>query len=252
MTKPETDFATDDRGMARRAAWLLEGHAPSREQPPPDQDLTPIYRAIGEHGFLKPLAHFAMIREHDAVRGTGASVDEQGGDAEVDIEVGVSKLRLRIQADAGVDEKRANQQLREAKLRVDKVVKHWLAASEKRADEWGRIPLAYQTGEHQAVQAEVLAASDAVNRALDIMDAAMRRVVDGGTRDPFPSTLGLPKAERNANLNVQALALFDGGVSIDDIAYVMGWWGGSPAEIRGRTRQRLAEARARLGETDRV
>ncbi|HXK20847.1 MAG TPA: hypothetical protein VNG33_23710, partial [Polyangiaceae bacterium] len=33
----------------RRAAWLLDGGEPGREQPPPDQDLAPIYRAAGEH-----------------------------------------------------------------------------------------------------------------------------------------------------------------------------------------------------------
>lgn len=135
-------------------------------------------------------------------------------------------------------------------MRVENAVKHWLAASEKRADDWGRIPLVFQTGEHQAVLGEVLAAAEAVDWALGVMDAAMRRVVAGETRDPFPSTLGLPKAERNASLNAQALALFKGGVSLEEIAYVMGWWGGSPAEIKDRTRQRLAEVRARLGETD--
>lgn len=72
VTKPETDFAEDDRDIVRRAAWLLGGHAPGREQPPRDQDLAPIYRAVGEHGFLKPLAHFAMVRDTDAVRATGA------------------------------------------------------------------------------------------------------------------------------------------------------------------------------------
>lgn len=162
----------------------------------------------------------------------------------------ISRLRLKMQADAGLDEKRANQQLREGKLRVDNAVKHWLAASGKRADDWRRIPLAFQTGEHQAVQAEVLAASEAINRALAVMDAATRRVAAGGTHDPFPSTLGLPKAERSASLNAQAVALFDGGVSLEEIAYVMGWWGGSPAEIKDRTRQRLVEARARLAESD--
>lgn len=247
MTKAETDFAQDDRDIARRAAWLLDGHAPSQQQPPPDQDLGPIHRAVGKHGFLRPLAHFAMIRDHDAVRATGAPADERGSEAEVSPDVTASRLRLRMQADAGLDEKRANQQLRESKLRVDNAVKHWLAASEKRADDWGRIPLALQTGEHQAVLGEVLAAAEAVDRALGVMDAAMRRVVAGEARDPFPSTLGLPKSERNASLNAQALALFTGGVSLEEIAYVMGWWGGSPGEIRDRARQRLAEARARLG-----
>jgi len=247
VTKPETDFVDDDREMARRAAWLLGGHPPGREQLPLDLDLNRIYGAVGADGLLKPLAHFAMTRTHDATRAAGnvpVREPQQGDQAIVTAAVAESMLRSRMQAEASVDEKHANDQLREGRLHVRNAINHWLAASEKRADDYRRIPIALLTGEHQGVLAEVLAAGEAIDKALSVMDGAMRRVAPDGTSERFPSTLGLPKAERNVSLNAQALLLYEAGHTPEEIAFVMGWDAGTPAQIRDRTRKRLEEARS--------
>jgi hypothetical protein len=39
MTKRKTDFADEDRAIARRALWLLKGNEPGRQQPPADIDI---------------------------------------------------------------------------------------------------------------------------------------------------------------------------------------------------------------------
>jgi hypothetical protein len=241
VTKPETNFADDDRAMARRALWILEGHAPGREQPPVDLDMSRLYSRVGSDGFLTPLAHFALNRSLDARR-AAPSVEVK---ADALPEVAESQLHLQMQAEASVAEKKANVQLREGKLRVGNAIAHWREASDKRADEFGRVPVEFLTGEHHAVFAELLAAGQAIERALELMDGSMRRIAPGTTGAPFPSTLGLPKAERNLVLNAQALRLSEAGHSLEEIAYVMGWDGGTPNQVRDRTRKKLEEARAR-------
>ncbi len=244
MTKPATDFSEEDLAMARRALWLLEGHEPGPEQPPPDLDLMRLYSMTGKNGFLPPLAHFALNRQTDATRAAPPASWAESKD-EPNPKAAAGRQLRSAQAEASRLEKKANEQLREGKLRVDKATELWLGASEKRADEYARMPVEWLTGEHHAVLAELLAVREAVEQALLVMDRSMRRVAPPDVDDPFPSTLGVPKAERNAMLNAQALRLADGGLSLEAIAYVFGWYFGTPEQVRDRTRKRLEEARAK-------
>jgi len=244
MTKPETDFAEEDLGMARRALWLLEGHPPGAEQPPLDFGFMRLHSHTGSDGFALPLAHFALNRYLDSTRAAPPVAWIETMD-EPNPQIADGLLLRKAQSEASQAEKKANEQLREGRLRVSNAVELWLGASEKRADEYARIPAEHLTGDHHAVLAELLAAGRAVEKALELMDRSMRRVAPPDTRAPFPSTLGLPKAVRNELLNAQALRLAEAGHSLEEVAYVMGWYVGTPEYVRDRTRKRLQEARAR-------
>ncbi len=71
----------------------------------------------------------------------------------------------------------------------------------------------------------------------------MRRLTPQYGLDEYPSTLGMPKAQRNEALNDQALNLAEAGVSTEHIAYVMGWDRGTLEQAKDRTSKRLTRAR---------
>jgi len=233
-----TDFVEDDLGMARRALWLLEW--PSRlAEEPRNIDLSRLSNFRGRDGALLPLANCALIRQLDAVRAGGSSLIGERATR------GVIQTELdEARAEAGRVEKKANELLREARRLVGSARAFWQAASEKRAADYAVIPVEFQTGEHQEVLAEVLAAEQATEQAFDRMNRAVRRAAESDARDWFPSMLGLTKIQRKSLLNTQALRLHEAGHSLDQIAYVMGWNGGSAQHARDRTRKRREEARA--------
>lgn len=244
MTKPRTDFADDDLAIARRALWLLEGHAPGREHPPPDMDLNRFTNFNGSDGFALPLAHFGLIRHMDAIRASPpptAPADSDDSPSLRDAEAG----QRRDQHEACRLEKRACEQLREALLRSDNAVEAWQTAAARRADSWARTPAQFLTGEHQRILEALFAAQGGTRAALDLMDASMRQLPPANVTDSFPSTFGLPLAERNDALGEQALNLSEAGISVEAIGYVMGWSYGTPEQSKDRTRKRLEEARAR-------
>jgi hypothetical protein len=248
MTKRETDFAQDDLGMARRALWLLAGHPPGPEQPSGDPDLGALPSYTGAKGFTAPLAHFALIRFHDAQRASGATAPTATTGDAPNPEVAEAMARIGMQFEACAAERKANEQLREGKLRLENAVLLWREASEKRADDYSGIAIECLTGERHVVLARLLAAEQTVERALGLMDRSMRRLGPPDRRDWFPSLLGLPKAERNRLLNAQALRLKEADHTLEEIAYVMGWNSGTPEQGKDRTRKRLEVAR--LEESD--
>jgi hypothetical protein len=231
MTKPETDFADEDLAMARRALWLLESPSRMAEQPPPDLDLMRLSNFSGPDGVLLPLAHFALMREADALRSGRPSATAKPKEA-------------KMREEACAAEKKANEQLREAKLRIGNALEHWRAALETRAEVYGRVPPWHLTGDPLAILAALLDAEQKVATALEVTDQAMRWQLWSNASDPFPSLLGLPKAQRNAGLNAQALRLHEAGCSDEQITYVMDWARGTPEQIQKRMRVRLDETRA--------
>lgn len=230
MTKRETDFADEDLEMARRALWLLDGNRPGTEQPPVNLDLDRLFGYLGPDGFALPLARFGIIRYQDATRAAPLKTLLEPRESQVP-KVAAAQQRLRLKAEASLDEKRADQQLRDGRLRVRNAIEHWLAASEKRIEGNSPVPRKMQTSEHEAVLAGLLAAGDALDKVVALLESVRRQVAS--------STLGLPKAERALHLNAQARRLAAEGHSLDEIAYVMGWDTGTPAQIRDRTRKRL-------------
>lgn len=230
MTKRETDFAHEDGMMARRALWMLDGNRPGREQPPEDLDPARLHGFIGPDGMAPPLAAFGLIRYLDATRAAPPEMLLNPQESAVP-KVAAAQQRQRVQAEAVLDEKRADEQLREGRARVHSAIELWLAASEKRADGYAHTPPRLLNGEHQSVLAELLAAGEALDKVMALMEATRRQVAS--------STLGLPKSERSLHLNDQARRLAAGGHSLEEIAYVMGWFFGTPQQIRDRTRKRL-------------
>lgn len=245
VTKPETDFADDDLRMACCGAWLLTGHAPGRERPPLDLDLGALDRFVGKHGGLTPLAHFATIRFQDAIRG-GRQMPDAALRQAADPPMSQPLLRNAARAEACRHEKRASDQLREGELRVANALKEWLAASEARADDYTGASAQFLTGEHHAVLGELLAIAERLERVRLVLENSLRYVdADEEEADPFPSVFGLPRAARNLALDDQALCLLHGGSSLEEIAYVMGWYYGDVAQIEKRTAKRLKEAEER-------
>lgn len=247
MTKRVTDFAEEDLAMARRALWSVEWPSRVAEEPPVDLDMTGLSKFTGSLGFLVPLAHFALIREADALRsgrprGTTRSTERSAC-------VEGPQLQGILREEACAAEMKSNEQLREAKLRMSNALVHWRAAIGRRAELYRGVRHELLTGELEAILAAVLDAELKVGAALDLMDRSMRWQLPSNHGDKFPSLLGLPRAERNAGLNSQALHLHEAGYSDALIAYVMGWAQGTPEQIRERMRHRLDDARAReLGE----
>ncbi|HXK18441.1 MAG TPA: hypothetical protein VNG33_11595 [Polyangiaceae bacterium] len=230
MTKRETDFADEDLAMARRALWLLDGNRPGREQPPSDLDLDRLHGCMDSRGFVPYLALFGIIHYQDAIRAAPPKTLLEPQESAMP-KVAAAQQRQRMQAEASLDEKRAEEQLREGRARVHNAIEHWLAASDKRAAGYAHAPQHLLNGEHQAVLAELLAAGETLDKVMALMEASRRQVA--------ASSLGLPKAERSLHLNAQARRLAAEGHSLEEIAYVMGWDAGTPAQIRDRTRKRL-------------
>lgn len=216
--------------MARRALWLLDGNRPGPEQPPSDLDLDRLHGCVGPDGFVPYLALFGIILYQDAIRAAPPKTLLEPQESTVP-KVAAAQQRQRMQAEASLEEKRADEQLREGQARVHSAIEHWLAASEKRADGYAHTPQQLLNGEHQSVLAELLAAGEAVDKVMALMEATRRQVA--------PSALGLPKAERSLHLNAQVRRLSAEGHSLEEIAYVMGWYLGTPQQIRDRTRKRL-------------
>lgn len=77
------------------------------------------------------------------------------------------------------------------------------------------------------------------------VERSLRQLALEGAADPFPSVFGLTKAARNLALDDQALCLVPAGHSLEEIAYVMGWYYGDVAQIEKRTSKRLKEAEER-------
>lgn len=249
VTKPETDFGDDDRAMARRAAWLLNGHAPARELPPPDLEVGGFGRFVGEHGGLTPLAHFGTIRLEDAIRGQAAPPCTTPKDV-VEPPTSEPLRRNQMRAEACRREKRAIEQLREGELRIANALGDWLAASEARADDYAGPPAQFLTGAHHAVLGELLSVSEQLGKIREFLENALRYVAleENGDADPFPSLYGLPKAARNVALDDQALCLRHAGHTLEQVAYVMGWYYGDVEQIKKRTAKRLKEAEERRRE----
>jgi hypothetical protein len=161
------------------------------------------------------------------------------------LRVAEASKRIGAQLEAARAEKRRNAQLREAVFRVSNAAEDWPTAAANRADDWARTPPELLTGEHQAILGALLVAQKAAKNALALMDGSMRQVAPENATGSFPSTLGMPKAERNEVLNRQAVRLEDAGLSLEMIAYVMGWNNGTTEQTKDRTRNRLEEARER-------
>lgn len=242
MTKGETNFVEDDLGMARRALWSLEWPSRLREQPPSNIDLSRLSNFRGRDGALSPMAHFALIRQLDAIRAGGGVTTSLTSERAGQVVIYTEQDEAR--AEASRAEKKANEQLREGRRLIHSATDLWQAAFTRRADDYALIPVELLTGEHQDVLAEMLAARQAVDQAFERMSRAIRRVAESDARDLFPSVLGLTKIQRKSELNTQALRLHEAGHSLDQIAYVMGWNAGSAQHVRDRTRKRLEEARA--------
>jgi hypothetical protein len=240
MTKRETNFADDDRAMARRALWLLDGNPPSGE-PAPTLDLDRLLSHQGEDGFLVPLARFGLTRHWDATSDKRPKFEPQN---ELNPTVARSQERLRIKAEACLDEKKAEEALRESGLGLQTALECWRRALERRAEDYARVPERMLTGKHLAVLGELLVAEQALTHARVAVEHLRRHLAPPGMLDSFPSTLGLPKTERNSLLNAQALQLSRAGHSLDEIAYVMAWDAGTPEQARDRTRKRLDAAAA--------
>lgn len=93
--------------------------------------------------------------------------------------------------------------------------------------------------------AGLLAASDHLEKVRRFLENSMRHVAAEGEADPFPSLFGLPKTARNLALDDQALCLVPAGHSLEEIAYLMGWYYGDVAQVEKRTAKRLKEAEER-------
>lgn len=248
MTKARTDFVADDRAIARRAVWLLDGNRPHRGQPPPDLDLNRLWTFIGADGRLKPLAHFAQRRRDDAELAAGPGRAKPGPPRHEHAELQLVWPYV-AQAEASRLEKRASDLLLEARASVRTAVRHWRRAAVLRADDENKVgvldlgavkAIVGSNGEHQAILAELSAIEATIDEAAARLEPALRRMIAG---DPYPSTLGLPAEERTVALNQQAVRLFDSGLSLLEVAYVMGWFDGSDEEIQDKTSKRLAHAR---------
>ena len=256
MTKAKTDFAADDFAIARRALWILDDEAPGREQPPLNLDLDRLGTFVGANGVLKALAHFGQSRRDDAQLATGPARAKRGASQRDHAELEPVRHYV-MQAEASRLEKRASDLLRETQATMRTAARHWRHAAELRADEENRVgALDFQPlravlgprGEHRAVLAELSSLEAAVDQAVARLEPLLRRMIVG---DPYPSILGLPAEHRTVALNQQAVHLFDSGLSLLQVAYVMGWFDGSDEEIQDKTSKRLAHARAgmaRVGE----
>jgi hypothetical protein len=176
MTKPEMDFAHEDLAMARRALWLLEGHAPGAEQPPLDLDVNRFEAFAGAGGFLVPLAHFGQARRDDALLAKGwtgeaaRSTKSEGESGQI-----LAMRRDRARAEACRHEKRANDDLREARRLIGNAKRLWSLSSELRVDEAkvGALALGDKlvaffgpTGEHEAILAELSNLERGFDRAI--------------------------------------------------------------------------------------
>jgi len=242
MTKRETNFADEDSAMALRALWLLEGNSPT-EEPPANLGLERLhsYAFVNAEGFLPPLAHFGIARHDDATRDTPPSSLLQPEDGS-NPEITAARQRERVQAEACVAEKQADEALRAAGVKLHRALEYWRSATEKRAEQYGHVRPAMLGGGQLAVLADLGAAEQATAKALASVEDLRRHHLSARTFTAFPSTLGLPLSERAAVLNAQALRLKEAGHSLEEIAYVMGWNVGTPQQVRDRTRKRLAEA----------
>jgi len=245
MTTPKTDFADEDRAIARRALRLLEGHAPGREQPPPDTDLMRLMRFNGSDGRALPLARFGVVRFLDALSASPPPKLPPGRGELSELRVAEAERRLAAMHEASRLEKKASVQAREALLRLSNAVEACQTAAAKRADVWAGTPVQFGTGERQTILDALLAAKERTREALVLMDAWVRLLPSAQVIDSFPSMSGLPLAQRNDMLGDQALSLSEAGISVEAIGYVMGWDYGTPEQSKDRTRKRLEEARVR-------
>ena len=118
MTKPQFDFSDENRGMARRALWLLRGNSPQRKIP---DDMLPydVAAFAGSDGFLLPLAQFALRRWWDAER-----------DSPPELPSGP----VRLHADACVAERKADELVRAALSSLESAAARWSAAMMARSD----------------------------------------------------------------------------------------------------------------------
>ena len=107
------------------------------------------------------------------------------------------------------------------------------------------VPFLNLKAQHQAIFAALRAAAKATREALVLLDESIRQLPPADVIDEFVSTFGLPLAQRNDELGDQALSLFEAGISVEAIGYVMGWDYGTPEQSKDRTRKRLEEARVR-------
>lgn len=226
MTKRETNFVDEDLRIAARALSVLEGHPPGREQPPLDISFERFTMFRGSDDLALPLAQFALVRYEDAIRASeGPSTPSTG---------------------RGRFEKRASEQSREALLRSSNARRDWENVVANQEESWARAPhLRNRRNEYQRILAALRAIENETREVLALMDEVIRQLPPPDVIDEFPSTLGLPLAQRNQALGDQALSLFDAGISVEQIGYVMGWDGGAPEHSKDRTRKRLEEARAR-------
>jgi hypothetical protein len=255
MTKAKKDFAADDLAMARRALWLLDDNRPGRVRPPPDLDLNRFGTFVGPQGFLKPLAHFGQRRRDDAELAAGLSQAAPEARADQLAKAPPESVRRNAErAEASRLEKRASDLLREARAYLRTAGQHWRRAAELRADDQNQVsaldlqPLQAiigSNGDHQAVLAKLSSLEAGIDHAIAVLEPSLRRIIAG---DPYPSTLGLPAAERLVALNQQAARLFDDGLSLLEVAYVMDWYEGSDEAIQDKTSKRLAHARSGAAE----
>jgi hypothetical protein len=191
MAKPETDFVEDDFAMARRAQWLLDDHVPGREQPPPDLDLNRFGAFVGAGGFLEPLAHFGQRRRDDALLAAKRSA-AAAPMLEAALPHGAPRARNCALSEACASEKRVNDELREARAHIRNARRHWLRASELRADAddkiavlalHGAAAVLSPTGEHQAILEAISSLEMAMDGAVAALEPSLRRLIVG---DPFP------------------------------------------------------------------
>lgn len=247
MAKPQTEFADEDLAIARRALWLLEGHGPRPKLPPLDIGMDRFTKFSGSDGFALPLAHFGVMRYLDATRASSPQKTPTRKDAPPNHVVAKAPRRLAEGHAAAPLEKRARTHLSEALLRSRTAGEAWQAALARREEGWARTPgLSPILGRQRLkILDALLTVQDGARKALVLMDALMRELPPVDVIDAFVSTFGLPLAQRNQVLGDQALRLSEAGISVEDVAYVMGWDDGKLVHAKDRTRQRIKAAAVR-------
>ncbi|MGC4088727.1 MAG: hypothetical protein QM756_12680 [Polyangiaceae bacterium] len=226
MTKPRTEFSEENRLMARRALWLLRGGEPAQDVPALDLDA--LMGFPGQDGRLVPLAHFAYQRHLDAQR---------------DDPPPTASARVDMLAQACRRERQADELVRQVTTLLQKAAEAWGTAADLRA-EAAKPEFSDGIDQESRVLAGGFERLLRMAQVLALLVERYRRDLTPALSNWFPSLCGLPQAQRNLELDAQALRLHESGLGPEEIAFVVNWaWSPGEAElIPDRVRQRLAAA----------
>jgi hypothetical protein len=245
MTKPAKTFAHEDRLIAARALWLLEG------KPAGGPDASGLHRLLVVPENLPPpvpenrlpLARFAAMRYSDAL-----VVERVPADF-------ISTVRdVRLPAVAGHKERTASATLLDAKRLLERAQSEWRDAETAHQELFRGFALPGVTLSSGAPE-EIF---DLIAQALVLAQEADRKVRNylAKERDlehelvrrhlgPFTTLRGLSRRERSRALNIQAALLVQFGVAPEDVAFLLA--GRAAVHLqRDRTRKRIARVRAAL------